>query len=240
MWASMRARFRRERAIFQQERSARIRWEREGPHVVRWEGAHREVPVVGMSSAETPGMARDLARDLARGGAPPPLLFEPGSDRLVFGGGEWALHPLADTAGAHYRYTRGIPSASAFPETGRELVLVEVRVEPRRPGVPTPFRLPLVRPGHRSPGPGRVPTCPPVRPGAGPTGRRRRGPPVAPDPSEPRSASCPWTIPFRISGGGSPAGSPSRGRGRWGACRAVPPQGGVDRHTGAGERTHAP
>jgi hypothetical protein len=127
------ARFRRERAVFQQERSARIRWEREGPHVVRWEGALREVPVVGLSSAETPGLARDLARDLARGGAPPPLLFEPGSDRLVFGGGEWALHPLADTAGAHYRYHSGDTLRVRLPETAAELVLVEVRVEPRRP-----------------------------------------------------------------------------------------------------------
>jgi hypothetical protein len=127
------ARFRRERAVFQQERSARIRWEREGPHVVRWEGALREVPVVGLSSAETPGLARDLARDLARGGAPPPLLFEPGSDRLVFGGGEWALHPLADTAGAHYRFHSGDTLRVRLPEMAEELVLVEVRVEPRRP-----------------------------------------------------------------------------------------------------------
>jgi len=124
--------FRRERGLYTQERVARIRWEREGERTVRWEAARRDVPVAGLSSDESESMADGLARSLAREGAPPPLLFEPGSDRLTFGTGEWALHPLADTAGLHYRYHSGDTLRIVLPEDRRQLTLAEVRVEPRR------------------------------------------------------------------------------------------------------------
>jgi hypothetical protein len=124
--------FRRERGLFSQERVARIRWEREGERTVRWEAARREVPVAGLSSDDSESMAQSLVRSLARESPPPPLLFEPGSDRLTFGSGEWALHPLADTAGLHYRYASGDTLRIVLPEGGRTLTLAEVRVEPRR------------------------------------------------------------------------------------------------------------
>jgi hypothetical protein len=124
--------FRRERGLFTQERVARIRWEREGERTVRWEAARRDVPVAGLSSDDSESMAEGLVRSLARDRPPPPLLFEPGSDRLTFGAGEWALHPLADTAGLHYRYASGDTLRIVLPEEGRELTLAEVRVEPRR------------------------------------------------------------------------------------------------------------
>jgi hypothetical protein len=125
--------FRRERGLYTQERVARIRWEREGERTVRWEAARRDVPVAGLSSDDSESMARGLVRSLAREGPPPPLLFEPGSDRLIFGSDEWALHPLSDTAGLHYRYTSGDTLRIVLPEDGRALTLAEVRVEPRRP-----------------------------------------------------------------------------------------------------------
>jgi hypothetical protein len=125
---------RRERGLFEQEREARIRWSRDGERVVRWEGARRDVPIAGLTSAGDPeGMARSLARDLARTRLPPPLAYEPGSDRLFFGGdGMWALSPLADTAGHHYRFHEGDTLTLLLPEDGRRVVLTEVRVEPRR------------------------------------------------------------------------------------------------------------
>lgn len=126
------ARFRRERGLYTQERVARVGWEREGERTVRWEAARREVPVAGLSSDDSESMADGLVRSLAREGAPPPLLFEPGSDRLTFGTGEWALHPLADTAGLHYRYHSGDTLRIVLPEDRRQVTLAEVRVEPRR------------------------------------------------------------------------------------------------------------
>jgi hypothetical protein len=146
------ARFRRERGLFHQERAARFRWNADGNHLVRWEGARRDVPIAGLSSARdhpddldadpdsARGIAADLARSLARGTSlPPPLTFDPGSDRIVFGvvgggrsGEGWALHPLADTAGYHYRYRSGDTLRITLPERDRPVTLAEVRVEPRR------------------------------------------------------------------------------------------------------------
>ena len=86
------------------------------------------------------GLAGSLARSLAGGaGIPAPLRHEPGSDRLVFGisgsgasGEAWALHPLADTAGLHYRYRSGDTLRITLPDRDRPVTLAEVRVEPRR------------------------------------------------------------------------------------------------------------
>jgi hypothetical protein len=146
------ARFRRERGLFHQERAARFRWSADGDHLVRWEGARRDIPLVGLSSARdhpddldadpdsARGVAADLARSLARGSSlPPPLTFDPGTDRIVFGvvgggrsGEGWALHPLADSAGYHYCYRSGDTLRITLPERERPVTLAEVRVEPRR------------------------------------------------------------------------------------------------------------
>ncbi len=136
------ARFRRERGLFRQERSALIRWTREGEHTVLWEGARRDVPIVGLSSATSDtaggetgragGMAESLARDLSREAVPPPLQFDPGSDRMFFSGDNWAFHPLSDSAGLHYRFHSGDTLRIRIPEREAPLTLAEVRVEPRR------------------------------------------------------------------------------------------------------------
>jgi hypothetical protein len=124
--------FRRERGLFHQERTARIRWEREGERIVRWDGARRDIPIAGLSSDGREAMARGLARQLLRDGVPPPLRYEPGSDRILFQDDGWALHPLADTAGLHYRFHSGDTLRITLPEEGRRITLAEIRVEPRR------------------------------------------------------------------------------------------------------------
>lgn len=126
--------FRRERGIVRQERSALMRWSRDGQRTVRWEGARLDVPIAGMTSARDEGMAESLARQLRTSSPPPPVLFDPGSDRILLGPGsaDWALHPLADTAGLHYRFASGDTLHISLPGDGRRVSLAEVRVEPRR------------------------------------------------------------------------------------------------------------
>jgi len=114
--------FRRNRPLFAQERAGRIRWHREEAHVVQWESAERIAP--GDSGPE------ELARSLLRSGAPPPLLLDRGTDRLLFGPSEWALHPLADTASLHYRYHWGDTVRIFLPDQEEPVEVVEVRVEP--------------------------------------------------------------------------------------------------------------
>jgi hypothetical protein len=75
-------------------------------------------------------LRRDLPAELLAEADLPSFVFRPGAgERLAFGE-EWALHPLADTALAHYRYRSGDTLRLGLP--GGDLVLVEVRVEPRR------------------------------------------------------------------------------------------------------------
>ena len=123
--------FRRERGVFEEERSARIRWERGGERTVVWTGGRREVPILaGLENAEAE-VGEDLARDLLRSSDAGPLLSDPWDDRLTLAGtGNWALHPLADTAGHHYRYASGDTLRIRLPD-GRTVTLLEARVEPR-------------------------------------------------------------------------------------------------------------
>lgn len=125
------ARFRRERALFVEERAGFIRWSADGDRWVRWEGARRDIPIAGLSSARSEEQARQLASQLASE-LPWGRGFEPRRDRLVFGEGSWALDPLADTAALHYRFHSGDTLRITLPEDGRVVRLVEVRVEPRR------------------------------------------------------------------------------------------------------------
>jgi len=124
--------FRRERGLLQEERSALIRWSAAGERRVLWEGARRDVPIAGVSSSREEEMARSLARELGGSRLPPPLTFDPGSDRILFGRSEWALNPMADTAGLHYRYRSGDTLRITLAELDRQVTLAEIRVEPRR------------------------------------------------------------------------------------------------------------
>lgn len=139
-------RFRRERSLFEQERVARIRWTADGEHVIQWVGARQAIPIVGADTRKRqPEKEKKLAgsdaeiRRALRNELPDELLdetdvpafaFDPGGDRLVFGG-DWALNPLADSALADYRYSSGDTLRLSLP-SGRQVVLYEVKVEPRR------------------------------------------------------------------------------------------------------------
>ena len=124
------SRFRRERALFQEDRVGRIRWEVTGDNAVHWRGARWKVPIFGETEAQEE-FTESMSSSLARGVTPMPLSFDPGDDRLVFGSGD-ALNPLADSAALHYRYYSGDTLRVRLPTGDREIVMAEVRVEPRR------------------------------------------------------------------------------------------------------------
>lgn len=140
------ARFRRERGLFEQERVARLRWSADGERAIHWIGARQAIPIVGadtrrdevLAQGRMRGAGADVQADLRRE-LPEELLgevdlpgfaFDPAGDRLAFGN-DWALHPLADSAAAHYRFASGDTLRIGLPD-GRAIVLQEIRVEPRR------------------------------------------------------------------------------------------------------------
>ncbi len=137
------ARFRRERGVFREERSARFRWSRTDGNLILWDGARRDIPIVGISSdpgAAVEGMFEEdseearseLVNDLHGTTSITPFHFHSSSDRILFGGGNWALHPLSDTAAHHYRYRSGDTLRVHLPGMDEAVQLVEVLVEPRR------------------------------------------------------------------------------------------------------------
>lgn len=140
------ARFRRERGLFEQERIARVRWSADGERALQWLGARRAVPIVGadtrLDEVRAEGrvgreggelrdeMRRELPQELLRDADLGAFVFDPSGDRLAFGNSSF-LNPLADTADAAYRFASGDTLRLRLPD-GRSVVLVEVRVEPRR------------------------------------------------------------------------------------------------------------
>lgn len=139
------ARFRRERGLFEEERIARVLWRADGERAVQWMGARRAIPIIGADTRrratraagrwEGPGseaeeaLRNDLPDELLGEVDLPGFALDPGAERMVFGD-SWALHPLADTALAHYRYASGDTLRIALPD--RVITLIELRVRPRR------------------------------------------------------------------------------------------------------------
>ena len=115
---------RRERAMFHQERAARLRWAAEGEHVVRWLGVRRGVPIAGLGVEFEDDLRDDDAFELDFD------MIDPASERVAIGS-DWALHPLADTAAYHYRYRSGDTLRIRFPGADRTVTLIEAIVEPR-------------------------------------------------------------------------------------------------------------
>ena len=118
------AALRRERAMFHQERAARLRWAAEGEHIVRWLGVRRGVPIVGLGVEFEDDLRDDDAFELDFD------MIDPASEHVTVGS-EWALHPLADTAAYHYRYRSGDTLRIRFPGDDRTVTLIEAIVEPR-------------------------------------------------------------------------------------------------------------
>ncbi len=111
----------RERALYRGDRVARVRWDSAGRETVRWLGIRRRVPVAGdRADVEAEG-DEDLST----------FPLDPVGDRLNLGGSSF-VHPLAPGAERDYRYASGDTTRILLPESGREIVLVEVRVAPRR------------------------------------------------------------------------------------------------------------
>ncbi|MBI4538546.1 MAG: BamA/TamA family outer membrane protein [Gemmatimonadetes bacterium] len=151
-------RFRRERALLQQERAARIWWGADTIPVVKWLGARRRLPILGphgnmaierertqdeqgervrgevrIGGKETEDSAlQHLRRELER--EVPPVPLDPGGDQLFFlgSGRTWALHPLSDTAHYHYRFRSGDTLRIRLPTREEPITLVEAIVEPRQ------------------------------------------------------------------------------------------------------------
>jgi hypothetical protein len=139
-------RFRRERGLFEQERIARIRWSADGEKAIQWLGARQAIPIVGADTRRdevaargkvgeagtdvTDDLRRELPEELLRDRDLPAFALDPADDRLAFGN-DWALHPLSDSADAHYRFASGDTLRIHLPPN-RDVVLYEVKVEPRR------------------------------------------------------------------------------------------------------------
>jgi len=140
-------RFRRERGLFEQERIARLRWSADGERAIQWIGARQAIPIVGADTRRdevaaqgqvgktgaevNADLRKELPQELLHETDLPNFAFDPSGDRLAFGG-DWALHPLSDSAGAAYRFASGDTLRISLPGQQRDVVLYEVRVEPRR------------------------------------------------------------------------------------------------------------
>ena len=113
---------RRERGLYTSERVGRVRWDSSGVETIRWFGIRRAVPIAGNAADIEPEAPEDLVE----------FPIDPTGDRLVLAGSPFR-HPLADSAGAWYRYASGDTMKVILP-SGREVVLAEVLVEPRDSG----------------------------------------------------------------------------------------------------------
>ncbi|MEJ2549010.1 MAG: hypothetical protein P8125_14555, partial [Gemmatimonadota bacterium] len=113
---------RRERGLYTSERTGRVRWDSAGVETIRWFGIRRAVPIVGDAAEIELEKPENLVE----------FPVDPAGDRLILAGSPFR-HPLADSAGAWYRYASGDTMRVILP-SGREVVLAEVRVEPRESG----------------------------------------------------------------------------------------------------------
>ncbi|MDE0083884.1 MAG: hypothetical protein OXT72_14685 [Gammaproteobacteria bacterium] len=128
--------FRRERTLLDRARRARVLWTREGTDLVLWTGGEQRVPIAGLDTSADETYLREFAEDLAEGERPIAML-DPREEVLSFGRDEhevveFFLHPLSDTASAHYRYFTGDTLTISFVGDAAPVRLEEVRVRPRR------------------------------------------------------------------------------------------------------------
>jgi len=113
---------RRERGLFTSERVGRVRWDSTGVETIRWFGIRRAVPIAGEGAEIEVERPENLTE----------FPVDPAGDRLVLAGSPFH-HPLADDAGDYYRFASGDTMRVILP-SGEEVVLAEVRVEPRTSG----------------------------------------------------------------------------------------------------------
>jgi len=113
---------RRERGLYTSERAGRVRWDSSGVETIRWFGIRRAVPIAGDAAEIELEEPENLVE----------FPVDPAGDRLILAGSPFH-HPLADSAAVWYRYASGDTMKVILP-SGREVVLAEVRVEPRESG----------------------------------------------------------------------------------------------------------
>lgn len=124
-------RFRRARTHFDQERIARLRWERDGGRTVEWVGARRLIPTPGATAPVQDSIDTSLSLSLVEEGSPAAMEFNPWTDRIVIGEA-WFQHPLAASSEADYRFSLGETTQSVLLLEERAVTTVELVVEPRR------------------------------------------------------------------------------------------------------------
>ena len=126
------SRFRRERGLFLSEQVARVRWAADGKETYRWLASRQEVPIVG-DAVELEGEcgSGETGEEDCPADTEELIPLDPAGDRLMLAG-EAFTHPLADSAAYHYRYGSGDTIRIVLQSSGREITLVQVRLEPRR------------------------------------------------------------------------------------------------------------
>jgi hypothetical protein len=118
----------KDRTLFRQEESARVRWSRDGDHIVQQLAARSQTPA-GVTTPDGLGFATES-------------LFDPSHDRLYFGmtrvdddrSGDdefWIEHPLGADAERHYRFRSG-DTMTVMLQGGHAVRVVELRIMPRR------------------------------------------------------------------------------------------------------------
>ena len=120
--------FRRERGLFDQQRIARVRWDKSGDEMIQWLGLRARVPVLGSETSSAAEVESEIHEELSQEGEPIPISLDPGAFDLTV---SEAVHPLADTAAQFYRYASGDTLFLTLPSDGRRVTMAEVRVEPR-------------------------------------------------------------------------------------------------------------
>lgn len=114
----------RDRTVFRAEAAARVRWDRDNPIIAQVLAERLQHPAGVEVDEDVSGLAVDE-------------LFDPESDRLMFGlvsqddEDMWIRHPLADDAERDYQFRSGDTLTLTLPD-GRRLRTVELEVIPRR------------------------------------------------------------------------------------------------------------
>lgn len=115
----------KDRTVFRAESAARVRWDRDNPIIAQILAERMQHPAGVEIDEDVGGLAIDQ-------------VFDPSSDRLMFGladeGDEdeiWIRHPLAFNAEYDYRFRSGDTLTLDLPD-GRRLRTVELEVLPRR------------------------------------------------------------------------------------------------------------
>ena len=122
----------RARTLYHREQMARVYWNGEGAHRVRWIGRREGSPTMGDDWAEHPpfDLDFDVADELGLDDIGVALLFDPRADRLDLFDADF-VQPISAPGLRLYHFASGDTTRIRLPALGRTLELVEVVVRPR-------------------------------------------------------------------------------------------------------------